>query len=53
MSMTLRIWDIKMKGVRKSKKLDKKIRSCSFNADEKLLACGLTDGTLVVLDIDK
>jgi hypothetical protein len=30
--------------------LEKKIRSCAFNHDQTALACGLSDGTLVVLN---
>jgi hypothetical protein len=44
---------MKSKSMTKIKKLDQKIKSCSFSANEQHLACGLDDGTLVVLDIQK
>ena len=33
----------------KMAELEHKIRSCSFNEDGSSLACGLSDGTLVVI----
>lgn len=33
-------------------KLEKRIRSCSFSADGKSLACGLSDGRLVIVNTE-
>lgn len=46
----LRIWDLKARKIIKMAELDNKIRSCSFSHDESALACGLSDGVLVVLN---
>ncbi len=45
----LRIWNLKENKLIKITELEKQIRSCSFSKDESSLACGLIDGTLVVL----
>lgn len=47
---TVRIWNIKTKKLVKIVELEKKVRSCAFNKDSTHLACGLSDGTLVVLN---
>ncbi len=49
---TVRIWDMKSKKLIGVTELDAKVRSCSFSADGKFLACGLSEGTLVVLQIE-
>lgn len=49
---TVRIWDMKKNRMLKMKKLQSRIRSCSFSADSKQLACGLKNGILVVLNVD-
>ena len=49
---TVRIWSMKNNRMVKMTQLEHKIRSCSFSADGKSLACGLSDGTLVVLKIE-
>ncbi|CAF0889090.1 unnamed protein product [Brachionus calyciflorus] len=49
---TVRIWDSKTNKILKIAELEKKIRSCDFNNDQTHLACGLSDGTLVVLNIE-
>ena len=46
---TVRIWDMKDNKQTKMTLLEHRIRSCSFNKDSTSLACGLSDGTLVVL----
>lgn len=45
-----RIWDLKTKKIIKMAELSNKVRSCAFNHDETALACGLTEGVLVVLN---
>ncbi len=49
---TVRIWNLREKRLIKITELEKKIRSCSFSADGKHIACGLTDGLLVVINIE-
>lgn len=46
---TVRIWNMRTNKLLKVTELENKIRSCSFNADGSSLACGLSDGTLVIL----
>ena len=46
---TVRIWNMKTNKQTKMAALEHRIRSCSFNPDGSSLACGLSDGTLVVL----
>jgi WD40 repeat protein len=46
---TVRIWNIKDNSLNKITELEHRIRSCAFNVDGQSLACGLSDGTLVVL----
>lgn len=47
---TVRIWDLHQKKLLKFKLLPASIRSCAFSNDAKQLACGLTDGKLIVLN---
>jgi WD40 repeat protein len=49
---TVRVWNLKEKRLLKITELEKKVRSCSFSGDGKHLACGLTDGLLVVLNVE-
>lgn len=49
---TVRVWDLKENKLLKIAQLEKRIRSCSFSLDGKSLACGLSDGTLVILKIE-
>jgi WD40 repeat protein len=46
---TVRVWSIKNNKIISITQLESKVRSCSFSADAMSLACGLSDGTLVVL----
>lgn len=47
-----RIWDLKNNILLKMNRLDHRIRSCSFSIDSKQLACGLSDGSLIVLNLE-
>jgi echinoderm microtubule-associated protein-like 6 len=46
---SVRIWNLKTNKLIKIAELGQKVRSCDFSIDEKYLACGLSNGTLVVL----
>ena len=47
---TVRIWNLKDNKLLKIAQLDKRIRSCSFSKDGKFLACGQSDGSLVIIN---
>ena len=43
---------MKTKKILKVLELEKRIRSCAFSQDGQHLACGLSDGKLVVLKVE-
>ena len=49
---TLRVWDLNEKKLLKITELESKIRSCAFSADGKHIACGLSEGKLVIVNVD-
>jgi hypothetical protein len=48
----VRVWNMKTKKLIKVLELEKRIRSCAFSQDGQELACGLSDGRLVVLKVE-
>ena len=48
---SVRVWNMKDNSLSKITELEHRIRSCTFSMDGQSLACGLSDGTLVVLKI--
>ena len=49
---TVRLWDLQQKRILKCRQLSASIRSCAFSVDAKQLACGLSDGKLVILNVE-